>query len=334
MDPTAERKIEIFEPFKAALDLTWLILFQPFDIGKWFIIGFAAFLSHLAGGGFNFNYRTSKPWNGNWHWNYRSFSDDFHPAGDLGGCWIPLAIGIGLLVLVIALVCLWVGSRGKFIFTDCIVRNRGAIVEPWHEYRREGNSYFLFMLVVGLSFLVVLGLAGIPVWLPFALHGNPPEGVAWIIALIVLGGVALAGVIAIAVPTSFMVPIMYRQRCSALAAFKSAISLITSAPGAVILYFLFLFVLAIAFGIFACLTTCLTCCITAIPYIGTVVLLPFYVFFAGYLLLFVRQFGPEYDAWANLLAAAPAAPATETLPIEPPPVASTEVPPTEPPIQS
>ena len=48
-------KIEIFRPFGEAFELTNKILFQPFDLKKWFVIGFAAFLSgHLAGVGFNF----------------------------------------------------------------------------------------------------------------------------------------------------------------------------------------------------------------------------------------------------------------------------------------
>ena len=48
-------KIEIFKPFGQAFELTNKILFQPFDLKKWFVIGFAAFLSgHLAGVGFNF----------------------------------------------------------------------------------------------------------------------------------------------------------------------------------------------------------------------------------------------------------------------------------------
>ena len=48
-------------------------------------------------------------------------------------------------------VLMWIGSRGRFIFTDCIVRNRGAIAEPWREFRREGNSFFLFSLIVAGS---------------------------------------------------------------------------------------------------------------------------------------------------------------------------------------
>ena len=48
-------RIEIFKPFGEAFELTNKILFQPFDLKKWFVIGFAAFLSgHLAGVGFNF----------------------------------------------------------------------------------------------------------------------------------------------------------------------------------------------------------------------------------------------------------------------------------------
>ncbi len=78
MDQSTERKIEIFAPCSAALDLTKLILFQPFDLTKWFVIGFAAFLSHLAGGGggsFNYN-----PNLGKGNWNFRSTTHDVVPV--------------------------------------------------------------------------------------------------------------------------------------------------------------------------------------------------------------------------------------------------------------
>lgn len=51
-------KIEIFKPFGEAYALMKKILFQPFDLTKWLVIGFAAFLTHL-GAGFNFNYRVN-----------------------------------------------------------------------------------------------------------------------------------------------------------------------------------------------------------------------------------------------------------------------------------
>jgi hypothetical protein len=73
-----------------------------------------------------------------------------------------------------------------------------------------------------------------------------------------------------------------------------------------------------------------TCRITAIPYVGTVILLPVYVFFMAYLLLFVRQFGLDYDPWANVVAVEPAAqtaPTTFPPPEAPPP--SPEPPPVQ-----
>ena len=61
---------------------------------------------------------------------------------------------------------------------------------------------------------------------------------------------------------------------------------------------------------------CVTCCITAIPYVGTVILLPVHVLFMSFLLLFVRQFGPDYDVWIAI----PEPTATTTS--EPPPLPS------------
>src|SRR5207247_9618314 len=57
MNGTA-RKIEILAPFNQAIELTRLILFHPFDITKWLVIGFAAFLS----GWFNSGGGSINPW--------------------------------------------------------------------------------------------------------------------------------------------------------------------------------------------------------------------------------------------------------------------------------
>ena len=43
-------KIEIFKPFGEAFELMKKILFQPFDLRKWLVIGFAAFLVSLSAG--------------------------------------------------------------------------------------------------------------------------------------------------------------------------------------------------------------------------------------------------------------------------------------------
>src|SRR5438105_2268386 len=146
-------KIEIFEPFGAGLESMKRILFQPFDLAKWCVVGFAAFLSGSLGPSFHFNYSSHRDWSfrstkyGNWH------------VSDSMPWLIPLLISVGAFILILVVVFMWLRARGRFIFTDCVVRNRAAIVLPWREYRREGNSYFLFSLAVG--FLALIFLAGL-----------------------------------------------------------------------------------------------------------------------------------------------------------------------------
>ena len=98
-----------------------------------------------------------------------------------------------------------------------------------------------------------------------------------------------------------MVPIMYRQRCRARLAFAQAVDLVSSHPGPILLYVLFLLLLAVAAVMISCAVTCATCCIAAIPYVGTVILLPIPVTLGAFSLLFLRQFGPDYDVWAGFM---------------------------------
>ena len=83
------------------------------------------------------------------------------------------------------------------------------------------------------------------------------------------------------------------------APFRIVVRLIAMYPGEIVLYCLFLFVLAIATVLISCLVACLTCCVAALPYIGTVILLPVYILLRSFSLCFLRQFGPEYDVWAS-----------------------------------
>jgi len=290
-------KIEIFKPFGESFELMKKILFQPFDLRKWLVIGFAAWLANLGGGGGgvgNFNYPD----------NRREGAQKLNET--IGQIPQPILItGICILVcLIFFLIVLvaWLRARGRFIFVDCIVRNRAAIVEPWKQFRTEGNSFFLFSLLVVLALIAVIVVAGLLLIVPFIPWGDQAQpGVAfWIgLSLFVFVAVCLAFVWALA--SQLMVPIMYRQRCRARLAFAQAVDLVTSHPGPVLLYVLFLLLLAVAAVMISCAVTCATRCIAAIPYVGTVILLPIPVVLGAFSLLFMRQFGSEYDVWAGFM---------------------------------
>ena|ERR1700675_3177462 len=297
----SEPKIEIFKPFGEAFELTKKILFQPFNLGKWCVIGFAAFLA----GGVNFNFGFRFPFNGLGNWNFRSSSyKPFNvPSGEHIQAWVVALIAVVFLIaLAIIIVLSWLRARGAFIFTDCIVCNRAAVVEPWKEFWREGNGLFLFSWLVVLLFLATAAAAFVIFLLPTIISGKSAAGkdVGMIVGMVLLCAVIFFAALGWALISHFMVPIMYRRRCRAVVAFRESTSLVTAYPAPIILYFLFLIVLAIACGIIGCVTTCVTCCIAAIPYVGTVILLPIFVLLRSFLLCFLRQFGPDYDVWAKI----------------------------------
>jgi hypothetical protein len=332
MNGTAPR-IEIFKPFGEAFELMKKILFQPFDLKKWLVIGFAAFLAALSGG-FSSSFNPMSRWSS--REDNKAIAQLFQDVWSAGHLewWMITLIAVGAsIILAVVLALMWVGARGRFIFTDCIVHNRGAIVMPWKEFRAEGNSLFLFSLLILLLLiaLIVVGILALALPLILQGHGSRPG-----LGLMVVFGVFLFVVVCLgfswSVVSQLMAPIMYRQRCPATRAFGQTLSLIAAHPGPVLLYVLFFVVLVIAAAMISCAAACVTCCIAAIPYIGTVILLPIPVTLSAFLLLFLRQFGPDYDVWVSftppeflpVLSSAPPAP-------PPPPLSSLNPPPEPPP---
>src|ERR671919_20263 len=317
----SESKIEIFNPFGKAFELMKKILFQPFDLTKWLVIGFAAFLASFSTG-FHSSFKPFSSWSG--REDRKAIAESFRDVGPVGQMdwWLIVLIVIGALIfLALILALMWLGARGRFIFTDCIVRNRGAIVVPWKEFRAQGNSFFLFSLlialcVIGLVVIAVLGLA-----LPLIAEGSGARpGLGFWIGLSLFLFFVLCLSIGWTLISQLMVPIMYRARSLARQAFAQSVGLIAFSPGPIILYLLFLLVITVAAGLISCLAACVTCCIAAIPYIGTVLLLPIPVTLHAFSLLFLRQFGSDYDVWADfippefspILLSAPAPPVPPT----------------------
>jgi hypothetical protein len=108
-------------------------------------------------------------------------------------------------------------------------------------------------------------------------------------------------VIFISIATYFMVPVMYRRRCRAVEAFRDVTLLICHHVGSFFLLCLFGIVLILAVLMIGAIVTCATCCLAALPYVGTVILLPLFVCLRAFGLVFLRQFGPDYDVWASFM---------------------------------
>jgi hypothetical protein len=209
-------------------------------------------------------------------------------------------VAIVILSCLLGLLFTWLSSRGKFMFIDGIVRNRGAVVGPWSDYRREGNSLFWFRLVFAFCCLLIFGLiAGgcsliaMPSIQAKEFGASAARALTIGIPLMILFSIA-AWLVSLCL-TNFVVPIMYLRKVRVMAAWSEfRHQILAGRFGTFALYVPFQIVMWIAIVVLIVLATCLTCFLTIVPYLGTVILLPLFVFAHSYHLGFLEQFGTEW----------------------------------------
>jgi len=308
IQPVTTRPVEInvVEPLSPALERAKRILFRPFDLGKWCIIGFCAWLACLGeSGGTGFHV----PAGGGHGGGVENFRHAFENArnyvlNNLG--WIvPLAAAMLVIGLGLWLLLLWLNSRGKFMFLHCVALDQAGVSKPWNQFAHEGNSLFLFRLGLGLiGWGLTLPLVAVIAVIIFKMVQRGKPDVSGIIGATALGLalIAVATVLAVIhkLTTDFVVPVMFLRRSRCLTAWKELWKLLSAHAGLFVLYLLFSLVLAMVTGMLVMMVmiaTCCFCCLMLLPYVGTVVLLPVLVFKRSYPLYFLAQFGPEYDVF-------------------------------------
>ncbi len=308
-----QAQMSLSTPLRRGWDRMVRMLFRPFDLSKWLVVGFAAWLAGLAGGGFSYGFHGGGSSGSGDHWR---------GAGDGGDGWDALAdlregwewvlaheLVAGLIVagvlaaLALMFLVLWVSSRGKFVFLDNVVHERAAIAQPWTRYRRAGNSLFFFRFLVGLACLgVVLMVIGGMVWLGVvSFHSESLEGPTVVagVALAVLAGclLALGSAYLFFFLDAYVVPLMHRYDLGVMAAWRRFFRLARGRWGWFLLSGLFVFVLAMAACMAIFFTGLMTCCLgfilLIVPYVGTVVLLPLIVTYRASTVEFLAQAAPE-----------------------------------------
>lgn len=328
--------IDFTRAFNSAWERMVVILFQPFDLGKWFVIGFSAFLAGLLHGGngfntsFNSNNLNKSPWNNSSTSSVYKTIDWSHVHSTLNNAVVGLQISMIILIVVLVFVVVfgltlliyWLGSRGQFMFLDNLVRNRGAISVPWTYYARQGNSlfgfYLLYLLITFLALLPFL-VVTIVLALPFFQQHRWPGGgeIAGFIGLGLINfALGLFFTIVLFVFREFGVPLMFRNGLLARPAFWATINLFKVHTGSVVVFVLLRFALFLGLIVLSYIACCMTLCLSILPYLGTIFLLPVLVYIRCFSLDCLAQFGPEYDVWTvDVPQTAPVA----TAPLSPPP---------------
>jgi hypothetical protein len=201
------------------------------------------------------------------------------------------------------------------MFLHCVAENRGEVVAPWRKFQWRGDNLFAFRIVLGfiLFSIIVAGLITGYTYLMRAASAGDALGVVTTLAAVIVGTfvVSIPVIVVTKFTTDFVVPIMYIESVSCVSAWRRLLELLSDNKMRFLLYLLFqiviwLIVLIVVVG-FACVTLGCACCFFALPYIGTVALLPILVFERSYSLYYIRQYGPAFDVFrAEERAAEPA----------------------------
>ncbi len=245
-------------------------------------------------------------------WRANGHEPIFHAIKDGILAHLAVIILVGAIVIpiiiIIAVALCWLRSRGQFMFVHCVAGNKAEVVVPWNKFARHGNSLFLFRIVLGFIGFLAIGLpVAASIFAGFVMCAtgfNPAAIIGLTGAIFVTVVVAvLVGLIA-KFTTDFVVPIMFLHTESSVAGWKQCLSLIGSNKAQMLLYILFQIVICLVIAFIAlaiCLIGCCCCCasiLLLIPYVGTVILLPLFAFKRAYSLLYLRQFGPQFDVFS------------------------------------
>jgi len=299
--------------YSRPLELGWqrmkVALFRPFDLGRWMVLGFTAWLAQLADGsgggsggqeGIRFNDNLAR--------------DEIRDSSSAAWSWITdfagSALGLALMslivvgVLVFLVLVLWLSSRGRFMFLDNLIHARTEVAYPWREFQKEGDSLFLWQIVYSIIAFIIVGaiMGGFLILFVPAIAFDLPTVFGLPVAIGL--GTALFVIVTILSYIDyflgyFIVPIMHKHRVSTTAAWGLFLPLLRSHPGSFALFGLFYLAITIAMGLAYVIGGFLTCCIglllMALPYLGAVVTLPMSVLARFMNLEFLAQFGDDFN---------------------------------------
>lgn len=305
MDAPQISTISVLDPISPAIERVRTILFEPFDLGKWCVIGFCAWLAQLGsgsggGGGNRAQYDAHRE-------NIRHEMEHAWEYAANNLHWIvPVAVGVAVLIIGLWLLMLWLSSRGRFMFLYCVAQNKAEVTYPWRRFRGHANNLFAFRAIVGLislgAAIVPFVIGGIVVSVSTTAMGfNPLAILSLVIAGVYLLMILIVSGVIGMFTRDFVVPIMYLRAITATQAWQILLDVLAVNKARFFLYILVQIAIAIAIGTTILMAACCTClcaaCLFALPYVGTVILLPVHVFNRSYSLYYLAQYGAQFNTF-------------------------------------
>lgn len=306
-----------------AIERSKQLLF-PIKGEKWFALGFTVFMAKCSegGGGGSFNFPSlpggsspapSTPGAGPGVGSEleQFFAPILKALHDDLAFWLGVVIGSTLALVGLWAFVLWFSSRAKLMFVESVVWDRVDVSAQWTRAAELGLSLFkfraLFALGGGLLVLSTFaagGVVALPDWSSGSFLGpRAVIGYSLFAAGALLIGFPLS--VTLALLDDFVVPLMVVRNArvgDAWRIFRAEV--LPGNIGGILLFYVLRFVLGMASAIGVAVLTCITCCLVVIPYLGTVLLLPLWVFSRAFPMYYLEQLGirifpaPE-PTWAH-----------------------------------
>ena len=258
------------EIIAASWEWTRTILFRPFQIKKWLVLGFIALLAGQFTYGANSrgNINLPKQDSGQPAIEETTEADRAAPAESvmpdpLGKFFTPIEKAtdfnrwsffketnkavIIFIIVFLFFIFTWLYSRFSFIFLEAIVKNDASVKMPFHENKSAGNSYFLWNVIIALIGSAFVGLLGLAGYLSLSRIGifsqgiKPGAGRIILAVLPVLLTFIVFVIIAVLlnfVVRNFILPVMYKDKVGILKAWPPVLSILKEHKGSVSLYLL------------------------------------------------------------------------------------------------
>ena len=290
------------DAFTPALEHTRRMLFEPFDIAKWFVLGFVIFLAQLISadsggwGGSRLQDKLSRQRHGNGPQDLQQAAQ--WVVDNVG--WIMLiAVAAFILINLIAVIIQYLGARGHFMLLENVMENKAEVAVPWRNASRPAWSLFLWRVAVFiLLFWCFVLLLALPAWgiirvaaagefsFPGSLISLLPF-VALYIPLAILIGLADLLV------RDFVTPVMVLHRIDLLGALEKSLKLWRGHIGNLMVYLLFRLLIYIVTGALGVAVACFTCCIGVLPVIYQTITAPIHIFVRSWTLAILEGIDPE-----------------------------------------
>ena len=149
--------ISATDAISPAVQRTKVFLFRPFNWGTYLKLCVVAVFTEGFSSNMNSSSGRSSHTNGSSHIDPSPFSSfHFNPL------WIPAIVAMVLLTLILIIFAAYLVTRLRFAFFHCLIHNTRQISPGWHFYRTQATRFFLMNMVVGLCYLVLVGVVALP----------------------------------------------------------------------------------------------------------------------------------------------------------------------------